>query len=430
MKKYSFLFAALLMLLSFAACEEENATKAKEPDGPWVSGPVTDYEVTPINGGAVITYSIPQDPDILYIMAEYERNGEVFTEKASVFANELTIEGFHNVGEVYVILYKVNRFEQRSDPLFIAFEPLESVVSMAEKSFKLTPTFGGMTTEWDNATGTELSLKLMIQNVEDQELVTNTVYYSTLMHDEYSFRGFEAVETTFAFVFEDKWGNLSNILYYTITPFFETIIPKPYADYRSSIPLDNISNLSGRTMATLWDNIVNTSAHGWLTNPGQSGLSMTIDLKQVVKLSRIVIHGYHVNAVYGQANFTKYELWGTDQIDYTKVSYPPYWLDSISVAGGHVHGYQLTDIPDYTFKDDWAYLGWHEIPRYDIEPLKDPEAQKLLYTEGAEYLMPIDAPPVRYLRFFIREIAKVAPGANNYWSCGEITCYGDNTIDD
>ena len=48
---------------------------------------------------------------------------------------------------------------------------------------------------------------------------------------------------------------------------------------------------------------------------------------------------------------------------------------------------------------------------------------------GAEYEMPIDAKPVRYVRIFAREVAgNMPPPSNNYFSMGEITFYGDNTV--
>src|SRR5690606_33254036 len=136
-------------------------------------------------------------------------------------------------------------------------------------------------------------VRLMVKDEHD-ELVTSEMYFSSIKDDRHSFRGFDPVETTFAVAFEDKWGNISDTILYKTTPFFETVIPKPYADFRASVPYDNASNLDAtRIFPKLWDNIVNTSGHGWLTKTGNVGLSITIDLQQTVKLSRIVIHGYH-----------------------------------------------------------------------------------------------------------------------------------------
>jgi hypothetical protein len=153
-------------------------------------------------------------------------------------------------------------------------------------------------------------------------------------------------------------------------------------------------------------------------------------LKQVVKLSRIVIHGYHLNAPFGQANIQQFEAWGTDKIDFEKLADRPYWLDETSVRNSAIHSVpNTTELPARTFKDDWAYLGWHAIPRYDKMVPVDNQAILNLASNGTEYEMPIDAPPVRYVRIFVREnYDQLPPPSNNYFSMGEITFYGDNTV--
>ncbi len=430
MKKYSFIFAALLL----ASCGESDFERPE--GGSWNTGPLTGYTVTPINGGASITYDLPRDNDLLYVMAEYERNGRTFTEKSSIHKNELVIEGFNTTSPVTAKLYKVNKLEQRSEPLEVQFQPLEGLVSLAENSLNMSPGFGGIIVSWDNPGMTELGVRMLVPDeTRPGELLTREMYFSSSETERRAFRGFEPVETTVGVSFEDKWGNISDTTWLTTTPFFETLITKPYADYRATIPLDNPTTLSGRNMNTLWDNIVNTASHGWLTQPGAgNGLSMTIDLRQVAKLSRIVIHGYHVNSVYGQANITQFEVWGTDEIDFTKLSDRDYWLDETSLRNGAFRNDvankidPLYPMPARTFKDDWQYLGYHAIPRYDRMVPPDPQGALNLAANGTEYEMPIDARPVRYLRIFVREIAGAPPGQNNYWSMGEFSAYGDNTV--
>src|SRR5699024_4807824 len=227
-------------------------------------------------GGAEIRYSIPNDPNILYIMAEFERNGQTYTEKASVHTNSLTLEGFHRVGKVSATLYKVNRAEQRSAPAEIEFEPLESLIDIAAGSVDMMATFGGVIAAWENPKTTELGVRLMTIG-DNNEVEHEEMYFSSSKNEQRAFRGFESQETTFALSFEDKWGNISDTTWLTTTPFFETLIPKPYADYRSNIPYDNTTTLASRgTIDVLWDNIVNTQSHGWLTQSGSSGISMTI----------------------------------------------------------------------------------------------------------------------------------------------------------
>ena len=423
MKKYNFILAVLVTCFFFG-CEDE----IKRPKGgTWNTDPIkkSSIDITPLNGGATITYDVDNEPEMLYVMAEYERNGQTFTEKSSVHTNFLTIEGFHRVNNVKVKLYKVNRKEERSEPIEVDFQPLESLIDIAHRSWLEMPSFGGFVAYWDNPEMTELGVRLMMKDEERPDLwATREMYFSAQEVENHAFRGFESEEMNFAVTIEDKWGNISDTIFFTLTPFFETLIKKPYSDYRANIPYDNISNYSGRTITTLWDDIVNTSSHGWLTMSGQSGTSITIDLQQVVKLSRIVKHPYHLNSLYSQANITEYEAWGIDKIDYALLTDRNYWLDSLSVAAGSVHGVTTGSIPARTFKDDWTYLGYHTTPL----GLNATDAAAMAQN-GVENLVPIDAAPVRYVRIFVRQIALAPVNPNtNYFSCSEITFYGDNTV--
>ena len=421
----NYILILIFALLTIFSCQRN----VEESTGIWNSGPIEGVSVTPINGGATITYNLPNDENLLYVMAEYERNGKMFTEKASVYKNSLTIEGFDTRENVKAKLYKVNKQGQRSESAEIEFTPLESLVSIAKNSLKLQPGFGGIIAAWQNPFTTELGVRFMVKD-EDGKWVNEPMYFTAVADERHSFRGFDPKPVDVAISFEDKWGNSSDTVYYSTTPLFETLIAKPYVDYRASIPYDNTSNLTNRTTATLWDNIVNTAAHGWLTAQGSSGLSITFDLKQVVKLSRIVIHGYHVNSPYTQVNIQQFEAWGTDKIDFAKLSNLPYWLDEFSVRAGAILSVNpTTELPAVTFKDDWQYLGWHKIPRYDLMVPPDNVAIANISANGTEYEMPIDAKPVRYVRIFVREVGNLMPPpSNNYFSMGEITFYGDNTV--
>lgn len=422
-----------LMLIGFFLSALYSCKKDDSSNGAWKSGPLEEYHVTAINGGAIVTYTIPRDSNILYIMAEYKRNGEDFTEKSSVYKNLLRIEGFDTKEEVHVKLYKVNKQGQKSEAVELKFTPLKSLVDIAHDTLKLGPAFGGIVASWSNPLKTPLGVHLMFKN-DQGELETKEVYFSTLEKDEYVFRGFESKEYTFAVCFTDKWGNTSDTTFYTTKPFYETMIAKPYGDMRAVIPYDNATDLNTTTYVfpNIWDNIVNTSHHGWLTKPGNSGVSITLDLGQVVKLSRVVIHGYHVNSPYTQVNFTKFEMWGTKKIDEDKLKDDDYWLDEYSVRTGSIFENGVTtayELPAVTFEDVWQYFGFFSIVRYDLMNPPDPQAILNLAANGSEYLMPVDAEPVRYVRIFVREVSNsMPPPANNYFSMGEITFYGDNTV--
>lgn len=422
MKKYSFIII-FIAICAFYACNDNS----EGPTEPWKSGPIEEFTVTPINGGAIITYTIPKDKDILYVMAEYERNGKMFTEKSSVHKNTLTIEGFHGETNVKASLYKVNKQEQKSEPIVVEFVPLESIINIAQKSLSMRPDFGGIIATWDNPLTTELGVRLMIKDSLDTDnLITSEMYYSTLEKEIHAFRGFESKEYTFALAFEDKWGNVSDTMMLVASPYFETMIPKPWADLRSTIPYDNLTHTNNLPIEKMWDGIVNTGYNGYRSMPGKSGLSFTFDLKQVIQISRIIQHAYHINTPYGHSAINEVEVWGTDKLDYDKLSDLSYWLDEFSVRNGAIHSIDSeTELPERTFKDDWEYLGWHAVPRYDQMVPRDTQAEKDLAVNGFEWNMPANAKPVRYIRVFVRAAANFfPPAADNQYSIGELTVFG------
>lgn len=427
MKRNIFYLTIILGLAFQFACDDDEAEKITM----WDSDPIQEYSIEAIYGGAIVAYDIPNDENLLYVMVEYERDGEIYTEKSSIYNNQVRIEGFNHQNEVTAQLYKVNKNGERSRPLEIKFTPLESVVKLAYQSLDLTFTFGGVIARWENLTNTSLGVHLIGANEITNEMETKEVYFSAAEQDVYAFRGFESEEATFGVYFQDKWGNLSDTVFLSGSPLYETVIEKPYTDFRGQIPYDNATNLSNSYLfEKIWDNIVNTSRNGWLTVSGSSGLSITIDIGKPVKLSRIVIHGYHINSPYGQVNVTNWEGWATREIDFDKLEDKDYWLDEQSVRIGAIHDVP-TDyvLPEHTFKDDWEYLGYHEITRYDLATPPDPQGVLNLSANGMEYVMPLDAEPVRYIRFYAREVSGIKPPPNsNYFSMGEFTVYGDDTV--
>lgn len=402
------------MIIAFNGCKEDALVE-------WKSPALEEYNITAIPGGAKIDYVIPNDKNILYIMAEYKRNGEIFTEKSSVYKNELTIEGFNTTQPVKATLYKVNKMEQRSDPKHIEFIPLESPISLAYKSLDLATAFGGINVFWENLTQTELGVRLMLE--KDGELATYEVYYSQLASELHAFRGFQDTLTVFAISLEDKWGNISDTLYYETMPYYETEIQKPFADMRSVIPHDNRTSLYGATydLSKIWNGIIGPSNDGYISEAGEYGTSFTIDLKKVTKLSRMIMWPRMVPGsvhTFASHNPLEFEMWGTKKLDPLKLSDPDYWLDDFSAAEGTV-------IPAHTFKDDWTYIGKFEPERIDLQGASRSEILQRGY-DGHHFDISIDVDPVRYIRIFIRRTAFGSPPYQ--LMVGEWSFFGDDTV--
>jgi len=386
--------------------------------------PIVQYEVTPIPGGATIAYIIPDDPSILYVMAEYERNGQTFVERSSTHKNSLTIVGFNTLDPVDVTIFSVSRnSEIKSDPLDLKFTPLESPIKLIRKSAEVKSHFGGIIVVWNNPTKTEVGVRLMVK--EEGINVEKAMYFSTSESERRPFRGFECEEASFSLTFEDKWGNISDTLFFKGIPLFEIEVEKPWVDMRQMIPHDNTTEHSAPYAFTkLYDGSI-----GWLqsylTQYGSSGSSFTVDIKEVVKLSRFAwwpLCDYRwgvFEGVYGQVVPHVVEMWGTKAIDPSKLANRDYWLDDFSAPKGTV-------IPDITFKDDWVYLGRHQIERLDLKGATEDEI-RAQGEAGFEFEIDDQCEPVRFIRVFVRSNAEGSPPPNNYYQINEMSFWGDNT---
>lgn len=417
--KISQLFLVFLFLLAISCKSDEDSFVRPTA--------LSDVEVEPINGGAIFTYRIPKDKEISYIMAEYMRNGAQYTERSSVYVNKLMIKGFASTAPVPVTLYSVSREGVKSDPLNLTFEPLSSPINIARESFVVLTDFGGVTIKWKNVSGGDMGIRLTIKN-DKGEMVNQDIIYSSIEEGEHSFRGFPSIPYTFGFSVEDEFGNHSDTLIYATTPLFETEIDKPF-QWITSIPHDNLSiynNDNWFHYQKMWDGIM-AGDNGYLTNSGSSGTSFTIDLKQQVQLSRMQIWQRDKGSTgsWGYMNVLEYEMWGTNEIDQSKLSIRDYWLDKETV-------FRETGVmPEYTFQDDWAYLGRYTV----VKPIVPPGASEAqVYAEaikkGFDTRLPIDIPPVRYIRFYARKTGHSGdnPPLNNWYQISELSFFGNNKV--
>ena len=86
------IFNTFILGFAIASCTDpfmgQTATDHVAP------GPIKNAKVINLEGSALITYDLPEDEDLLYIKATYQRNKDVIAQnKASVYTDTLTIVG-------------------------------------------------------------------------------------------------------------------------------------------------------------------------------------------------------------------------------------------------------------------------------------------------------------------------------------------------
>jgi hypothetical protein len=412
MNKVNIIFyLVLLLFIQFiASCGEENVRSSEKPS------PLTEYEVTPINGGAVITYKVPNDPNVLCVTAEYFRNGQKFIERSSYHKNSLRIEGFKVIEPVEVTLYTENSYEDRSEPVTIKFTPLKGLVDLAKESMQIYTTFGGIKVSWDNNSNTELRVHLLAYI--DGKLSKEEIYFSAYSQDSHVYRGYESVATKFAIVIGDKWQNVSDTIFYETTPIFEMEIPKPWGDMRAYVYGDNTTDYGPtHTFSKFFDGLIGWGSVGYLNKARSEGNSFTFDLKEEFILNRFKfwpsLRFGELMDVYGNVNLIEFSMWGSPVLDTTKPN--SYWENNEDPTG--------------TFKEDWVYLGYFVRERLDLQGATDAEIAQRGAVDGDEFILPENLGPVRYIRFFAEANAGGKPVPNNYWQLGELSFFGTNQID-
>lgn len=146
MKKlaYYFLFAMLLL-----ACSEEVSTFDANVDKNGFS-----YE--PVMGGAELTYTLPNDPEVLAINVRYkDAYGNDMLKTASNSTNKVVLTGFNEaVSDVKAQVTFVRRDNVESRPIEISFSTLDSAPICFLNNAEVKSGWSGCTLEYENPEGT------------------------------------------------------------------------------------------------------------------------------------------------------------------------------------------------------------------------------------------------------------------------------------
>lgn len=114
MKKIYYSLMLLLggMFMINTSCSDDDEKDTMAP------GQISNVRFVPNYGGGYFLYDIPEDPDFLYVRADYTvDSGEKVSKTSSTYNDTLFVEGFGQVKEYEVKLYSVDRNENVSAPV-------------------------------------------------------------------------------------------------------------------------------------------------------------------------------------------------------------------------------------------------------------------------------------------------------------------------
>lgn len=402
---------SLLMVIMFSvailtACEKMEdyndpaSTDMTKPDV------VSNIKVDNFNGGAYITYTLPNSKNLLYVLARYKINGVTTREtKSSYYSDSIMVDGFAKKQAYDVTLYAVSRADVKSDPVVVKVNPDTPPYLLFKPTVDAQADFGGFKITGNNALKNNLGIILLGVGAGETSDVIDQ-HYTKLPAVDYSVRGYEPVPKKIGYYVMDSFGNISDTTYKTITPFFETLLDRnKFSAYR--LPSDGVIAY-GWDLPYLWDGKTDGSSNGWHTEPGAPMPAIaTFGLGVSAKLSRFVLWERPDGSdkfAFGHGNPKVFSIWGSNVAAPRDAKLP------LSAAEGTVIG-DWTNMGNYNYPD----------PPSGAKPVAHTAADNDFVKAGVSFNLPLASPKVRFVRLSV----------SSTWSSGtfahamEMAFYGD-----
>ena len=291
MKTNKILSIFLISFITLLGCKDDDGQDSTPP------GSLLVENITPTNGGGIISYSLPDDSDILFVRAEYTNSLGVDVYRVSSSHNNfIEIDGLNQNTPVQVKLFVIDENENMSQPVDIEFTPLPSFIYLVQESITITPDLGGVKLEWENVAEKTVFVHLHIVNAGEEEI---RILSSNNASESVFVRGLESVEMTFLTKVEDFDGNITELEEKAIlTPLFEEMIDKSTWTLISQLSV-NGDAWEGQTTA-FWDDVVDTAETNsdnsyfiiWRDQNGGTlnwPLDIVIDLNKNVRVHRLKV---------------------------------------------------------------------------------------------------------------------------------------------
>ena len=291
MKTNKILSILLFSFVILLGCKDDDSQDTTPP------GSLSIENIVPTNGGGIISYSLPNDSDILFVRAEYTNSiGVDVYRVSSSHNNSIEIDGLNQNTPLQVRLFVVDENENVSQPVEVEFTPLPSFIFLVQESITITPDLGGVKLEWENIAEKTVYVHLHIVNGADED---TRILSSNSLSESIFVRGLESVEMTFLTKVEDFDGNITDLEEKaTLTPLFEEMIDKSTWTLMSQLSV-NGNAWEGETTA-FWDDVVDTAETNsdnsyFIIWRDQNGGTLNWPLDIVISLNKNVrVHRFKV----------------------------------------------------------------------------------------------------------------------------------------
>jgi hypothetical protein len=384
-------------------------------------GPVSNVQVKNFNGGAYITYTLPDSKNILYVQAQYNINDKTSRQtKSSYYSDSVTVSGFAKSQDYNVILYVVSRANVLSDSVTVTVHPETPPYLLAYASLKLEDDFGGVNIQAVNPSGANIGIITIFPDAVTKKLEIVDQNYTNQDSINYSLRGYDTLPKSFGVYVTDQWGNISDTLFQTIHPIYETLMDKSlFKQYTLPTDVPKYQNNDLFNLPNMWNNNTTdfyNTMQPILPNSDKSFIWpawVTFDIGQTAKLSRYTLwerSGDNDELLWTYGSPQTWVLWG--RADIPKDEMMPVDSSNLPPVGS-------------VTPNGWINLGVFHAPAKP-SGLPNPQytnADLSFWLNGFGFNFDLSLPPVRYIRF---ECFQTMGGTNNFFDMSEISMYGKN----
>ncbi|GHT38946.1 hypothetical protein AGMMS49965_03690 [Bacteroidia bacterium] len=385
MKKIIYILFVFLSVALVYSCSEEQV--GQPATSGVVPGQVRNPVAESIPGGAKITYDLPGDEDLLYVKAVWTVNGVEKNTSASLNSKTLVIKGFGSTDPQTVLLYSVSRSKNVSAPVSVPITPGTPPVRSISETIFMKAAFGGLLITWQNEAKEEISI--VVQEKDDEgEMKEIDVIYSNTSDGNYTVRNRPAEEREFAVFVRDRWNNISEVKKAVLTPLYEVKLDKTLMA-RKILPGDYAGERGSRPWAFMFNDLVTVGSNVWHAQNASLPRLFTIDLSVTAQLSRYTYwHRYGYLYSIDGGNLKYWKVYGTNTL--SSETSDDYWTATEEGTGWKKDWTLLADCE--SFKPSGMAIG-SSVTQEDMD----------YASNGFPFDLPMEAPPVRYIRFHISE---------------------------
>jgi Domain of unknown function/Domain of unknown function (DUF4959)/Domain of unknown function (DUF5126) len=400
-----------LLMIQFS-CKKSDGYNDVISDDKTKPQPVSNVRVINRNGGAYITYSLPDSKNVLYVQAEYMINDTKSRQtKASFYTDTIAVSGFAKSQDYTVTLYTVNRADVKSDPVKVTVHPATPTYLLALPTVSIRSDFGGINISVTNAAKDNIGVITITEDATTHKMEIKNQNYTNLENISYSIRGYDTIPRKFGVYLADEFGNISDTVYATIKPIYETIMDKSKFNV-FKLNSDDGSSF-GWDLHYMWDgNLGRPGYHSTYPTTAPLPKWVTFDMGQTAKLSRFTLWGRGLddgNYLWGYGNPDTWVMWGRADLPVDEILPDTMHLPALGAAtpGG------------------WINMGVFHLPAQPsglVSPAYN-NADLAFWNAGFGYNFSLNLPKVRYMRF---ECVTNAAHSNEFFHIMELSIWGDN----